>query len=273
MSESILTPVGRLVQGDVFEPETKDMDNKPLLAKSGPNIGQPTVKYNMTLAIPKTDPAWPDLEAKIKAEAAVSFPNLFPGGQCIQPTFAFKISDGDSIVPNAKGNRNCDKEGFPGHWILRFSSGYVSKVVTSTQPMTQIIDPKAIKRGDYIRISGTVVGNGSELKPGVFLNHSMVQFIGHGEAITSGPSAEQVFGTEAIALPPGASATPLASAPMPAPVAPVPAQPDYTFLQPPTPVAPVAAERSFKVGDAVWTESQLLASKWTQEAINALPPA
>ena len=49
----ILTPVGRLVQGDCFEPQTTDAEGKPLLIKNGPNAGQPRVEYFMAIAVPK----------------------------------------------------------------------------------------------------------------------------------------------------------------------------------------------------------------------------
>lgn len=291
MSKSIVTPVGRLVQGDLFKPETTDMDNNPLLIKTGANIGQPRVNYFMAIAIPKTDPDWPKLEAEIYAEAATGFPNYFPaGGKGILPTFAFKIDDGDSQIPNVKGKRNCDKEGFPGHWILRFSSGFHSNVFA--QDLIQIVDPKAIKRGDYIRIGGTVACNGNATKPGVYMNHNMVQFIGHGQEIITGPAPEDVFGTAPVALPPGASATPLASAPMPqvavvppavaavqaAPVLPAPlpsSQPDYSILVPPAPApAPVVAVAvQYELNGALWTETELLAAGWAHEAIIVLPVA
>ena len=100
----LLTPVGRLVQGSPFEPQTTDAEGRPLVIKTGPNTGQPRVDYFMAIAIPKTDPGWPELWAKIQATAKRDFPSLFDAaGACINPAFAFKVVDGDSTVPNQKG--------------------------------------------------------------------------------------------------------------------------------------------------------------------------
>lgn len=217
----ILTPVGRLVQGDCFEPQTTDAEGNPLVIKNGPNAGKPRVDYFMAIAIPKTDAGYNELWAKIHNEARQAFPSLFDAaGNCINPKFAFKITDGDSQLPNSKGTKPCDREGFPGHWILNFSGGFAPKCYTSGGAEL-INDPNMIKRGYYVRIYGTVKGNGSQQQPGVFLNHSMVELVGYGEEIITGPDGSAVFGgAPAGALPAGASATPLAPAtPMAQPAA------------------------------------------------------
>ena len=215
----ILTPVGRLVQGDCFEGQTKDAEGNPLVIKNGPNAGQPRVDYFMAIAIPKTDPEYNDLWAIIHNEARTSFPSLFDAsGNCISPKFAFKVVDGDSQVPNTKGVKPCEREGFPGHWVLNFSGGYAPKCyIQENGAYKQVTDPSMIKKGYYIRIAGTVKGNGSQQQPGIFLNHSMVELVGYGEEIVTGPNADAVFGgAPAAQLPAGASATPLAPASAPA---------------------------------------------------------
>lgn len=301
MSEStnIVTPTGRLVQGDLFKPSTTDHEGNPLVTKSGPNAGQPRVDYFFGIAIPKLDDrgapcaSYAALEGIIKGVARAAFPKFFdPAGNCLLPTFAFKITDGDSVVPNMKGTRPCDREGFPGNWVLGFSSGFAPGVYTSTQPIQQIVDTSQVKRGDYIRIGGTVVGNNSDSKPGVYLNHNMVQFVAHGQEISAGPSAAEVFGDTAPALPAGASATPLASAPMPAPaaaVAPVAAAPAMAApIAAPAAVAPVAlsavpapdflappaaVEVRYAVDGKTYTEAELLGFQWTPAQIAATPKA
>ncbi len=123
----ILTPVGRLVQGDCFEPQTTDAEGKPLLIKNGPNAGQPRVEYFMAIAVPKTDAGYNEVWAAIHGVARAAFPSLFDAaGNCINPKFAFKVTDGDSQVPNTKGTKPCDREGFPGNWIMNFSGGFGS---------------------------------------------------------------------------------------------------------------------------------------------------
>ena len=38
---NLTTPVGRMVMGSLYTPETTDMLGKPLVVRSGPNAGQP----------------------------------------------------------------------------------------------------------------------------------------------------------------------------------------------------------------------------------------
>jgi hypothetical protein len=287
--------------GDCFTPQTTDAEGNPLIIKNGPNAGQPRVDYYMGLAIPKTDPTYgPEVWDKVHATARASFPGLFDAaGNCISPKFAFKIIDGDSQVPNTKGNKPCDREGFAGHWVLSFSGGFAPKCYTRNGEAV-IVDPNGIKRGYYVRISGSVKGNGSQQQPGIFLNHSMVELVGYGEEIVSGPDGAAVFGAApAAALPAGASATPIApatplAAPGAAPVAaapvaaapvaaaPVAAAPVAAAPVAAAPVAPaadfltpVAAEPMYldPTGAGPYTAAQLATAGYTPEAIAALPRA
>jgi hypothetical protein len=302
----ILTPVGRLVQGDCFEPQTKDSEGKPLLIKNGPNAGQPRVDYYMAIAIPKTDAGFQEIWTAIHGVAKMSFPALFDAaGNCLNPAFAFKMTDGDSQVPNSKNAKPCDKEGFPGNWILGFSGGFAPKCYTAGGAEL-ITNPDMLKRGYFVRIYGTVKGNGSQQQPGIYLNHSMVEMVGYGEEINSGPSGDAVFGAApAGALPAGASATPLAnSAPIaqggqmpgmappqggPAIAPPANVQPAPDFLNGPAPAvaapapaaaapAPAAATPAPAVAEVkyldlngnAFTEAQLLAANYTPAMIAAL---
>lgn len=302
-----LTPVGRLVAGDLYKPQTTDAEGRPLVIKNGPNAGQPRVDFFFALAIEKTNADYAQLYQTIFGKARTDFPTLFDAaGNCTNPKFAFKIVDGDSQVPNAKGNKPCDREGYAGHWVLHFSGGYAPKVY-SAGGQEQLTTPDAVKRGYYVRVAGSVVGNGSMQQPGVFLNHSMVEMIGYGAEIQVGPDANALFGgTPAAAMPAGVSQTPLAPTTPPpahpgaqpataapltpatpaAPVAggaPAPVAPATDFLNggapaapvAPAPVAPVApvAERSFQYEGKVYTESALRAANWSDAAINALPQA
>ena len=268
---TFLTPVGRIVSGDVFKGNDKDAEGRPLTIKNGPNAGQPRKEYFIGLAIPKTDAAWPALEKLIKDTARAAFPAMFDAsGNCINPKFAFKITDGDSQVPNSNGKKPCDREGYPGHWVLHLSSGFAPKCFARGGEEA-ITDESMIRRGYYVRVFGSVRGNGSQQQPGVFLNHSMVELVGYGVEIVVGPSAASVFGEAApAALPAGASATPLAPATSPAPAAdplttPAPA---HDFVNGP------ATEQKLLLpdGDAK-TKSELLALGWPEAAIATLGPA
>lgn len=296
-----LTPVGRLIQGDCFDPQTTDSEGKPLLIKNGPNAGQPRVDYFMAIAIPKTDAGYAELWATIHGAAKAAFPAMFDAtGNCINPKFAFKITDGDSQVPNTKGAKPCDRVGFPGHWVLGFSGGFAPKCYTAGGAEL-ITNPDMLKRGYYVRIYGSVKGNGSQQQPGVFLNHSMVELVGYGEEINTGPSGDAVFGAApAGALPAGASATPLASStPLvqtpavgvqaPAAAAPAPAAqaaeaapsnvvPAPDFLNGPAaaPAAAPAPAAEVKYLDAngnAFTEAELLAGGYTAAQVQALQKA
>jgi hypothetical protein len=81
--------------------------------------------------------------------------------------------------------RPCDKEGYPGHWVFTFRSGFPIKFVNS-DGSAYLLDKGAVKCGDYVQVAGSVVGNTGK-SPGVYLNHTIVSLQGLGEAITGGP--------------------------------------------------------------------------------------
>ena len=275
--KDILTPVGRIVQGSLYKGNDKDAEGKPLVVKSGPNSGQARLDYYFAIAIPKTPghTHWSQTEwgQLIWATGHAAFPHAAQA-----PTFAWKVKDGDSTIPNRKGKRPCDQEGFPGNWILSFSSGYPPKIYNANGTQ-QILEPDAVKPGYFVQVFGSVDGNGSTTQPGVYLNHNMVAFVAHGQEIYFGPDASAVGFGQNVQLPPGASATPLPGGfnpappvpgvppapagyatqppgpgyavpqmpapayvppPMPAPAAPVYVAPNPAVLAPPVPMAPVA---------------------------------
>jgi hypothetical protein len=251
------------------------MQGNPLTIKSGPRAGQPRTEWFIALAIPKTDPGWPAIQAAIHQAARVGFPNLFDAqGGCSNPDFSFKYIDGDSQVPGATGRKPCDNEGFPGHWILKFKSGFEPQCFS--QGGKEIItDPSMIKRGYYVRIAGSVTGNNSPVRPGVYVNLSMIELCGYGPEIKTGPDGAAVFGgSPAGNLPPGASATPIAASTAPAGATPAPGDfqatpPIPPFADGPPPPAPV---KIYTLPDgSKFTKAQLLAANWTPEQIAGLP--
>lgn len=213
------TGAGRFVQGDLFKGSDKNITGGPRKDRAG----NPTVQFFLGFAIPKTDPTWPAISQAIAQKAALDFPG---GDSANGQPFAWKIIDGD---------QSPEKEGFAGHWVLRLTSGFATKVYDQSVPPQQIVDPNAVKRGDYLRLRISVRGNGQQPvaqggKPGIFLNPVLIQLVGYGPEIVGGPDAAEVF-AQPVALPPGASATPVASA------APMPATPGVA----PVAVAPAAA--------------------------------
>lgn len=288
----ILTPVGRLVAGDVFKVNTTDAQGRPLTIKSGPNAGQPRTEYYFAVAIPKTDPTYnTEVLAKLQAAAKAGFPTMFGAdGQCIRPDFAWKIVDGDSNVPNQNNTIPSTKEGYPGHWVLSFKGGFAPKVYTKGGEAV-ITDPEQVKRGYYVRVYGSVAANGDMQKPGVYLNPNMVELVGYGDEINNGPDGAAVFGgAPAANLPAGASATPLAGTPIaqapavpqnaPAvpgatPAAPMPnVQPANDFLNPqgaaPAAPTPPVAEKTYTIQGVQYPESALRAQGWTDAQLATL---
>lgn len=244
-AKQILTPTGRLVAGNLYKGSDKDAEGKPRLVKNGPNVGQPSVQFYYALAIAKTpgkmwwDEPW---GALIYQAGAAAFPQSVAGfaqafatnpmAAAMYP-FAWKVKDGDSQMPNKKGKRPCDQEGYPGHWILSFTSGFAPKIYNANGT-EQITAPDAVKIGYYVQVSGNVVGNDSPNQPGVFLNGTMVALQGYGPEIVSGPDASAVgFGQGP--LPAGASAVPLGAMPSSTPAVPGAAVPT-----PATPAVPGA---------------------------------
>jgi len=254
---NVLFPVGRVVMGSLYKPNTTDAEGKPLVVKTGPNAGQPRTQFFFAVAIakgPETHWAQTAWGAELWKIGHTAFPNAAQS-----PSFAWKVEDGDSAIPNKRGRKPCEQEGFRGHWVVKFSNGFAPKVYkVENGGFVQVLEADFIKPGYFVEVSGTIDGNGSQSQPGIYINSSMVCFRGYGEEISFGPDVNEVgFGKSA--LPAGASATPAASSiPMPAaagasvgvaaiappPVsawpAPVPVHPNPAFLQIP-PAIPTSA--------------------------------
>ena len=231
---TLLTPVGRFVAGSLTKPQDKDAEGRPLVYKTGADAGKPRVSYFVGIAIPKAgEQHW--AQTPWGAEIWKTGHEAFPQGQADHPAFAWKIEDGDSQIPNKVGKKNCDREGYKGCWIMKWSSSFAPK--TFNRDGSQAVAPDAIKPGYYVQISGSVEGNGSAQQPGVYLNHNMIALSAYGEEIVFGPDASEAgFGTGP--LPAGASAVPLGGFTPPA-ATPVPGagMPPPAILPPVRPMA------------------------------------
>jgi len=202
MKADFLSPTGRLVQGDPMEAQTKNMQGQPLMTQSG----QPTQRHFIAVAFKKDDPAFAPFYSIIDQTARGSWPSLNiapPWDPACR--FSWKVMDGDGIDDNGKQNGN--KEGFAGHWVVKFSSSFAPRCFHAGHyaPHEQIQDPKAIQRGYFVRVAGTVEGNSNQQKPGVYVNLGMVELVlaRPDLVITTGPDASSVFGNSAPALPAG----------------------------------------------------------------------
>ena len=221
----ILFPVGRMVGGSMYKsrPRIDDRTKQPVLKD-----GQPVVSYSFGVAIPKTAPTWQQevWGAQIKAVGDAAY----PGGMSNTPTFAWKVIDGDSAVPNKRNHKPCDQEGYKGHWVLWFSQGWPVKLVNAngTQELTE---PDAVLPGYYIQVFGAVKGNAPSPTPGVYLNPIAVALAGYGQRIVVNDVDTTAVGFGTGAAPAGMSAVPVgamqapssaasaATAPSPAPAA------------------------------------------------------
>lgn len=282
----ITTPVGRLVWGSIDKPKTKDSKGNLLVVKSGPDAGKPAPRYEFGLAIPKgTETHWNQTPwGKQIYDAAVQ---AWPAGQHARPDFSWKITDGDSKIPNKRMIAPCTRQGHPGHWVLAFSSSFPMDILDSTGRSR--IEPSMVKSGYYIQVAGSIKGSNSNAEnPGVYLNAKFVSFQAYGPEIVNGPDPS-TLGFGQAQLPAGASQAPMTSnftppaqasvatiaapaAPVAAAPAPVPVTPHTAILSPPPapsapPAAPVGPQMTAKAGGA--TYEQFRAQGWTDEAMRA----
>lgn len=227
--KDILLPPGRLVMGSLVKPQTTDADGKPLVVKSGPNQGQTRVNYFFAVAIPKTPGVTHWASEVWGAEFWAIGHATFPGGQATRTDFAWKIVDGDSAIPNKKGQKPCDREGYKGHWVVSCSSGFAPKCYNADGSAT--LDAAAIKLGDFVQVNTTADGNESTNQPGIYINHNGVSFQWAGKEIYVGTDPSSVGFGKGVVRPAGASAAPTGSFTPPVPAV-------VQGASPPAPVAP-----------------------------------
>jgi len=249
-SVDIKFPVGRVVWGSLYEAKDKDSEGRPRLIQNGPNAGQPKISYDFGVAIPKgSEQHWAQTPW---GQTIWNTGHLaFPQGQGNAPTFAWKVTDGDSRVPNKKGRTPADQTGYPGHWVLSFSSTFPPRIANAISGAGVWDDTvNLILPGYYVEVYGSVAGNSSTQSPGIYLNHSVVGLRGFGERIVTGPDLSQI-GFGATPLPAGATTMPVATgglpvpplagapgAPLPSPLPPGASSVPAFHAAPPSPSAP-----------------------------------
>lgn len=260
------TITGRAVEGDPYK-MTQRVDDKTKVPKVKAD-GTPMMSSYLAIAIPKTDPTWPAHRAMFDAEALKAWPN----GQTQHPQFANKIEDGDSTIPNKKGKRNCDREGWPGHWIVKLSSGYAPKVYIWDAARGWVESTGGhVKLGDFVSVAGSIESNKSAESPGMYMNLNQIAFEREGPAITLGVDPTTAFGTRG----PGGAAIPPSPAPVASPPAPAATPPasgtaapgDTTWMNPPP--APPAAGPVMTAKAAGATYESFITAGWTDEAMRA----
>jgi hypothetical protein len=228
----ILTPVGRLVQGSLYTPNTTNAYGKPLVNSRG----EPRVEFYFALAIKKNgEQHWSQTKW---GEAIWAVGHQYTPNAAHVPVFAWKITDGDSQIPNAKGKKPTDREGYPGHWVLNFANGF-APILCQQDGALLTLPPNAINLGDYVQVYGSVRDNATPQHPGIFLNCSHVALIGYGQRIVATPTLDPTTIGFGAPLPPGASITPIGTVPVGIPIGTVPIgvqnPPQFSGYTPPTP--------------------------------------
>jgi hypothetical protein len=237
-------PVGRLVGGSLTKSQTKDADGKPLVGKTGAGQGKPMFKFYIAVAVPKNGTsAWYQTEygAKVLQVGQSAF-----GPLAQNPSFSWKIEDGDSVIPNLKGKTNASREGYPGNWILNMAVMTFedqSPIQTCNIDGTLPVPAADINLGDYVQVVVNCKGNASSSKPGVYLNPVAVAKVANGERIVHGVDVKTVGFGKGVVLPPGASLTPIGAMGAPAPATGFQAPPPLAgaFVPPAVGAAPNAA--------------------------------
>lgn len=234
-----------MVWGSLYEPNTKDFDGNPMTIKNGPDAGKPTQRYEFMLAVPKTqahfanEPGWGQLVWNT-AHAA------FPGGDqsaAMRTDFSWKVYDGDSAVIPLKSKtktKPCDREGWKGNWVLKFSSSFAPKIYDARDINNPVLleGKDAIVPGYAIQVIGSVAGNTGN-SPGIYLNHSAIGLRAYMPVIqTSGVDVTGKFGG---AVPAGATSMPVGGfTPPSTPAASAPSAGLPAAAAPPPAAAPVA---------------------------------
>lgn len=273
----ILLPVGRMIGGSLYKPQPKtDNFGKPKLDATGKQM----TGFNFGVAITKepghTHWAQTQWGAQIRQTGATAYPGI-----CDTPSFAWKITDGDSQTPNKKNRKPCDQEGYRDHWVLWFSQSWAPKICDATGAR-EIVEPDTVLPGDFVQVFCSVKSNAPSPTPGVYLNPLAVAHAGYsplGRIETNQVDTTSVgFGAAPVA---GVLAAPVGMvAAAPAAAVPPPATPTYTptaspapnpaFLAPPPPAPPAPPAPAFEMtrGDAQynahitagWAHAQLVAA-------------
>ena len=227
-------PVGRMVQGDLYKANDTDFVTKQKrVYPAGHRLaGQPKITYFFALAVEKKgEQHWAQTPwgQQIYQFATQAWPVDSRTGVAAtqRPDFAWKIEDGDSVVPNKNNRINARTEGFKNSWIISFSSVYPPKIITTD--FTPITEPNAVKRGFWIEPVGTVDTNESQGNPGIYINGEFVMFRAIDKEISGmvDPRSIQGFGQSALpaGVTPVGSTPPIGGPPTPFGMAPSPSFP------------------------------------------------
>lgn len=250
-----MLPTGRMIGGDLYKmfPVT-DSFGKPKMKQDGVT---PREEINFGVAVPKAgETHWNQTPwgAQIWEAGKAAYPQAFTS-----PAFAWKITDGDSTIPNKKGVVPNGREGYRGHWVVWMKQGWAPRIVNADGSVE--LGPNAILPGYYVRVIVTALGNAPSPTPGVFLNPKAVALMATGDVIETASQVDtSAFATtQAGALPAGARPV-VAAEPA---FAGVTAAPNPAFLSVPPPPPPAPKGRTMTAAAGGATYEAMIAAGWT----------
>lgn len=205
------TPTARLVGGDPFTVSPKTFEGKPVLVQSGPNKGKQKEEASFAIAVEKGNPQWEVFYQQYLAFAMQEYPQFFQNGQLVNQNLNLKIQDGDGF--SSKGKKLSDKEGYAGHWILRFANGFAPDLIDMKN--NKVIDENHsyAKPGDWVSVFFQIRNNKLETSPGFYVGCKFVKHMGWDKRIEFGVSLDEALsqaGELPEYTPAGMSSTPVA---------------------------------------------------------------
>lgn len=303
------TPVGRILWGSLYDRNMEDFDGNPLkpLSDNKPHPGF----LEIGVAFPKNpgehwaSTPWGKI---VWDQGHRDHPHSAP-----RDDFSWKVIDGDSTKPGKPyrgqpGKAPCEKEGYPGHWVVSLRTMLDITIVNATGS-AYILEPNAVMPGDCVQVFASVQGN-TGATPGVYINPEVVSFQGlhvKGRIVANRPDPTKLgFGQDprpayvtdmpagGSALPPATPGSPGAppppagaaagsSPPPPPPPPKVAVQPSTSFVAgagapppppsgsappPPPPPPPPSGPRMAAKAAGV-SYQQFLANGWTDETLKA----
>lgn len=200
MAIEILTPPGRIVWGHPLQKQIKTdpKTRKPILDKAG----QQQDVWSFGLAIPVAHFA--ALEAAIAQAAYQQFPQgNFPRD------FAWKIKRDNMLDENNKPYG--EREGYAGHVVVNVSTqAFCPPAYKFENGAYRQLAENEIKCGDWV-VAKLLINSHPG---GVYVNPSAIELVGYDKEIErrSATYPNEAFGGRTYQLPPGVSATPVATA-------------------------------------------------------------
>lgn len=213
--ENLKLPAGRIVGGNptAFEQAIDYYTKQPKLDKNG----QPLKEHRIDLAINKAEfmqYVWPYISQEV-GKVYPQYANVNPE-QLDANRFAWKIVNGDSSAcPQGSNVPYNTRDGYAGCYIIKIrTNAFAPNIYKFENGAYRKIESEEIKTGDYV-VANVNVTVHKEKDGGIYWNPNAYELVGYGQAIkgSGGPDPMKLFGGQPSALPAGASATPISSAP------------------------------------------------------------